>query len=325
MEFDRVTLFLGVTVGVLAFAVVPMFAGGFWLTAFMLTACYTVSIAGLSVVYARLGQVSLVQASLMAVGGWVALRLSHLGLAFEVSILCGAIFAGFIGFLIGLPALRMRGLYLALLTLMAAGGSQVLFSRIRFPNGGDGLLGAVRSGGVPMERPAIATTDHAYYIYVLVFCVLTFAIIELHRRGRPGRAWALIRKSEAAAAAAGVNIMLYKSWAFTLSGVFAGLAGGLLAGALGVLDPVNFRPSDSIMLFALSVVGGVYSWIGAVIAAVLFKVVPSLFNSIGIDGDVAGIIFGAALLHALMTAPRGLGGQLEELVGRFAGGRSRDD
>lgn len=320
MVSRNASLLLGALISAMAFLLVPAFASGFWLTAFTLAACYTIAVSGLSLVYARLGQVSLVQASLIAVGGWVALRLSHLGFAFEVSVLAGAAAGGFVGMLIGLPALRMRGIYLALVTLMAAGGTQILFSHIRFPNGGSGFLGALRSGGISMQRPQFAATDHAYYLYVLAFCVLTFAVIEIHRRHKPGRAWALIRKSEAAAASAGVNIILYKTWAFTLSGVFAGLSGGLLAGALGVLDPINFKPSDSIMLFGLSVVGGVYSWVGSVLAAVLYKIVPSLFNSWGIDGDVAGIIFGAALLHALMTAPRGLGGQLEQLVNKLLGG-----
>lgn len=323
MDWSNPRILIGVVTLAACLLIVPWYASSFWLTALTLTGCYAIAISGLGLVYARLGQVSLVQASLIAVGGWVSLRLAHLGWPFELALVSGAIAAGLVGFLIGLPALRMRGLYLALVTLMAAGGSQILFSRIRFPNGGDGFLGAVRSGGVSMDRSLLAQSDAAYFIYVVFFCVLTFAVIELHRRTAPGRAWALIRKSEAAAAAAGVNITYYKVWAFTLAGVFAGLAGGLLAGTLGVLDPINFKPSDSIMLFGLSVVGGVYSWVGAVIGAVLYKIVPSLFNNWGIDGDIAAIIFGAAMLHALITAPRGLGGQLEDLVARLTRWKSK--
>ena len=233
------TAFLAGALLVVALFVIPAVASGFWLTAFTLSVCYTIGLAGLSLVYARLGQVSLVQASLIAVGGWVTLRLSHLGIPFEICVLGGAVATGAVGFLIGLPALRMRGLYLALVTLMAAGGAQILFNRIRFPNGGEGFLGAVRSGGVPMDRSILAVSDPAYFRYTVIVCVLAFVIIELHRRGRPGRAWALIRKSEAAAIASGVNVTLYKTWAFTLSGVLAGLAGGMLAGTLGVLDPIN--------------------------------------------------------------------------------------
>jgi len=308
---------IAVVLGLLAFFAIPLASSGYWLTVFSLTACYAIAATGLALVYARLGQVSLLQASLIAVGGWVALRFSHLGVPFEVSVLIGAASAGFVGFVIGLPALRMRGLYLALVTLMAAAGFQILFNRIRFPNGGDGLLGAQRSGGVAMERPLLASSDTAYFIYLVVACILVFIAVELHRRGRPGRAWALIRKSEAAAASAGVNITLYKVWAFTLSGALAGFAGGLLAGLLGVLDPTNFRPSESILLFGLTVVGGAFNWVGAVIAGLLYKAIPALFNSWGLDGDIAGTVFGAALLHALITAPRGLGGQLEDLVAKL--------
>lgn len=307
----------------IALFLIPVFASGYWLTAFSLSVCYAIAATGLGLVYARLGQVSLLQASLIAVGGWVALRVSHLGVPFEGAVATGAVAAGAVGFTIGLPALRMRGLYLALVTLMAAAAFQILFNRIRFPNGGEGFLGAQRSGGIAMERPALATSGEAYFIYLVAACVLAFVVVELHRRGRPGRAWAMIRKSEAAAATAGVNITLYKAWAFTLSGVLAGVSGGLLAGLLGILDPTNFRPSESILIFGVTVVGGVYNWVGAVIAGLLLKAVPALFNSFGIDGDVAGIIFGAALLHALITAPRGLGGQLEDLVALLTKGRRR--
>lgn len=321
MDRHKPLTLLAAVLLLLALALVPAVASGYWLTTLTLSVCYTIAVSGLALVYSRLGQVSLVQGALMAVGGWVALRLSHAGLFFEASVIGGTLAAGLVGFVIGLPALRMRGLYLALVTLMAAGGAQILFSRIRFPNGGEGFLGAVRSGGIPMDRPVIASADPAYFRYVVLAALLAFIVIELHRRGRPGRAWSLIRKSEAAAMASGVDVTLYKTWAFTLSGALAGFAGGLLAGTLGVLDPSNFRPFESILLFALAVVGGVFSWIGAVIAGLLYKAVPSLLNTWGVDGDIAGIIFGAALLHALITAPRGLGGQVEDLLTRLFGGR----
>ncbi|MBA4263980.1 MAG: branched-chain amino acid ABC transporter permease, partial [Comamonadaceae bacterium] len=84
----------------------------------------------------------------------------------------------------------------------------------------------------------------------------------------------------------------------------------LLAGLLGLLDPATFRASESIMLFALAVVGGARHWLGAVLAAVLYRVVPALFNNWGLDADLALVVFGAALMHALITAPDGLAGQL---------------
>jgi branched-chain amino acid transport system permease protein len=247
----------------------------------------------------------------------VTLRLSHgTGLPFEVVLLGGGIAAGLIGLVIGLPALRMRGLYLALITLMAAGGVQVIVGGTGFPDGGSGFLGRVTSAGARqlMARPWLAQSDTAYFRYVLVVAAAGFLLVALHRRTRPGRAWALIRKSEACALSAGVNVTLYKTWAFTLAGFLAGIAGGLLAGSVGQLDGRNFPASDSILLFALTVVGGAYSWLGPAITGLLFRAFPSLLIAWGVDGNLAFIVFGAALLHALITAPAGVAGQLSDLV-----------
>ena len=119
--------------------------------------------------------------------------------------------------------------------------------------------------------------------------------------------------------AAGINVTLYKTWAFGIAGAIAGAAGALLAGSLGLLDDGTFRSSESIMLFALAVVGGARFWLGAVIAAVLFRVLPGLLNTWGVDSDLAFVIFGAGLLHALITAPNGIAGQVYDLVAKLRG------
>jgi len=147
---------------------------------------------------------------------------------------------------------------------------------------------------------------------------LGFGLVGLHRASGPGRAWAMIRQSEANAMAAGINVTYYKIWAFALSGFLAGIAGGLLSGALGQLDARTFLAADGILLFALTVVGGAYSWVGALIAGVLYKLLPALLNDFGVSVDLAYIIFGIALLHAIMTAPKGIAGQLQNAFSRKA-------
>lgn len=304
---------VGVAVPVILVAVfVPALFGSFWLKAFTSSAIFAIAALGVALLYGRLGLVSLAQYALLGVGGWVALRLSHgTDLPFELVLLGGGIVAGLVGLVVGLPALRMRGLYLALVTLMAAGGFQVIVNATGFPDGGPGFLGRVTVGlRSTMARPLIAQSDPAYFRYVIGVVAAGFLLVELHRHTRPGRAWALIRKSEACALSAGVNVTLYKTWAFTLAGFLAGIAGGLLAGSIGQLDGRAFPASTSIMLFALTVVGGVYNWLGPVITGLLLRAIPSLLNDWGVDGDLALIVFGAALLHALITAPSGIAGQL---------------
>ena len=143
------------------------------------------------------------------------------------------------------------------------------------------------------------------------------AVIELHRRTRAGRSWALIRRGEAVAEGAGINVLLYQTWAFGLAGICAGVAGALLAGGVGQLDGRAFAASESVMLFALTLIGGAYHWAGALVAGLLLRAVPSLLIDLGVSGYLAMAFFGAALLHALITAPRGLAGQWMGAISRM--------
>ncbi|MCB1427988.1 MAG: branched-chain amino acid ABC transporter permease [Nitratireductor sp.] len=304
----------------IALIALPSLASGQWVKIFISTGCFIVAASGVAFMYSRLGMVSLGQVALMGVGGWVMLRMNHaFNFPFEINLgVAGGVTLLF-GWVLALPALRMRGLYLALITLMAAGGLEVIFSTFRFPNGGEGFWGVMPSVAAPFRRPLIAQEDEGYLRYVMTVSFLCFLLIEAHRRLAPGRAWAMIRRSEAAALASGVNVLYYKAWAFGLSGFLAGIAGGLLAGGLGLLDAATFRASESIMLFALSVVGGARLWLGVVIAGVLYRVMPALFNNWGIDADLSLVIFGAALLHAIITAPDGLSGQIVAVLARLGG------
>ena len=304
---------------ILLIGILPGLAGGQWVKIFTSTTCFALAAMGAGFMYARLGMVSLAQVALMGVGGWVTLRLNHAAnLPFEVNLLIGAFATAVLGIVLALPALRMRGLYLALITLMVAGAFEVIFTAFQFPNGGAGVWGVGTSFSAPMRRPLLGQTDAAFLRYALAVTALGFLLIEAHRRTAPGRAWALIRRSEAAALASGVNVTLYKTWAFGLSGFLAGLGGGQLAASLGLLDAATFKASESVLLFALVVVGGARFWFGAILTAVLYRVAPGLLNDWGVDADLALIFFGAALLHAVITAPDGIGGQIAALFARRA-------
>ncbi|TFF17681.1 branched-chain amino acid ABC transporter permease [Jiella endophytica] len=313
-----------VATAALVFGIVPEVLGSLWLKVLISAAIYGLAASGVALLYARLGLVSLMQVALVGVGGWVTLKMWHAtGLPFEIDMLAGGLAAAIVGALLGLPALRMRGLYFALVTLMAAAAFQIFITATQFPNGGEGWLGVSRSAPAFMPRPLLATTDAAMFRYVVAVAVLCFLAIEACRRSRAGRAWALIRKSEASAMAAGVSVAFYKLAAFALAGFVAGVAGGLLAATIGVLDARSFPAADSVMLFALTLVGGAYAFLGQAITGLLFRAVPALLNDVGVDGDIAFLIFGAALLHALITAPTGIAGQLFGLFGRLIrlGGR----
>jgi branched-chain amino acid transport system permease protein len=151
--------------------------------------------------------------------------------------------------------------------MMMAGGFQVVINVMGFPDGGGGLDGPrVRQRAADDAAARTGAVRCGVLSLRAVWLAAVLALIELHRRTRAGRSWALIRRGEAAAVAAGVNILRYQTWAFGLAGFCAGVAGALLAGGGGQLDGRAFTAGDSVMLFALTVVGGVYHWAGALIA-----------------------------------------------------------
>lgn len=307
-----------VTPILITFAVVavigPWLFSAYWLNTFTTVACLTLVAGAVALLYGQLGMVSLAQFALSGVGGWVCLRLIHgFALPFELALLAGALVAALFGLIVGLPALRMRGLYLALLTLMVAAAFQVAVNVIGFPDGGPGFTGKVTNGPRALiDRPWIASGDAAYFRYTVFWLALGMAAVEWQRASMPGRAWALIRKSEAAATAAGVSVLRYKAWAFAFGGFLAGLAGGLIAGLNGQLDNTGFHTSQSILLYALTVVGGAYHWMGAVFAGLLMRALPALLNDHGVDGNLANVFFGFALLVSLIQGRKGLAGQLAD-------------
>ncbi len=310
---NRIAWIAAATVAAAALYFLPGLLSNYWLRTLISAAALTLASLSVSLLFAQLGMVSLAQYGLLGVGGWFALRIAHgTGLPFEVALIGGGLAAAIVGLVVGLPALRMRGLYLAIITLMTAGAIQVLISAFGFPDGGSGWLGKSSGARLMMPRPLLASGDEAYFRYSIVVVALCFGLVALHVRARPGRAWAMIRRGEVCALAGGVNIVAYKVWAFALAGFLAGVAGGLLAGGVGQLDGSAFPASQSILLFALTIVGGAYSWLGPVVAGLLLRAFPALLNDFHVDGNIATMIFGAGLLHALITAPRGAAGQIAD-------------
>jgi branched-chain amino acid transport system permease protein len=302
-----------IILALLAFVLtLPSSLGADWITTLTSVAIYSVVALGLGILYGRVGMISLGQIALLVVGTWVATRLSYgTGLPFPLLLLVSGAVACGVGILIGLPALRLSGLYLALITLMAAGAVSVVLTTIGFPNGGKGFTGRTTSvdlsGLAPVRRPAVATSDPAYYRYTVIVCALMFVLALLHVASKPGRAWASIRESEPAALAAGVNITLYKLWAFALASFMAGVAGCLLAAQVGQPSAQGFQTQDSLTLLATVLIGGIFSIWGAIVAGMFNQLVPFIFQAQwGINPNFLLVIFGVGLLQVLLTAPGGL-------------------
>ena len=311
----------------LALLVLPQLLSLYYIDAMTQVAVYSMVTLGLGVLVGRVGLVSLGQVAVLAIGAWVAARLLFAtAQPYPLVLLEAGLITMLLGTLIGLPALRLRGLYLALITLMLAGAITVVLATTNFPNGGHGFLGYNGSSVhiPPIRRPSIAASDPAYFRYAVVVAALMFLLVFAHIRTRPGRAWAAVRQSEPAALAAGINTWLYKLWAFALASFITGVAGGVLAGANHYLYSLNFPTYYSITLLAVVLMGGAYSLWGAVVAGLLWALLPSLLQDWGVSADWLTILFGVGVLQVLTTAPAGLVDQVPKdlaRLGRFLRGR----
>jgi branched-chain amino acid transport system permease protein len=306
---DRVRAVVITALLLFVLLILPSLLSGYWTNVCTAVAIYSVVALGLGVLMGRTGLVSLGQIAMLALAAWVGARLLFAtGLPFPIVLIMSGLITMVLGTVIGLPALRLSGLYLALITLMLAGAITVALRTTNFPNGGSGFLGHTESdrGAADIRRPLIAHADTAYFRYTVIVCAIMFLLALLHVRAKPGRAWAAIRQSEPAALAAGVNITLYKLWAFALASFMTGVAGALLAADVGQLFTLAFPTQDSITLLAAVLMGGIYSIWGAIVAGVLMRLLPALLDNWGLPADLLTILFGVGVLQVLLTAPQGI-------------------
>jgi branched-chain amino acid transport system permease protein len=297
---------------VIALLVLPAIAGSDWITTFTSVAIYSIAAVGFGLLYGRVGMISLGQVALLSIGCWVGTRLAYAtSIPFPLLLIVDGAIVMTIGVLVGLTAIRLSGLYLALITLMFAAATTVVLSVIDFPNGGGGFTGHTSSpdlsGLANVRRPKMAVGDTAYYRYVVIVAAILFVVALLHVATKPGRAWASIRESEPAAIAAGVNITFYKLWAFALASFLTGVAGCLLAALNGVSRAINFQTQDSLTLAATALIGGIFSLWGALIAGIFNQLLPFLFQAQwNVNPNFLLVVFGAGLVQVLLSAPGGL-------------------
>jgi branched-chain amino acid transport system permease protein len=311
---------LAVVALLLVFALVglPHLLSLYWIDNFTTATVYAIAALGLGLLVGRVGMISLGQIAVLALGAWVGAKLCFsTTLPYPIVLLVSGLITMVFGTVIGLPALRVSGLYLALVTLMLAGAVNIVLTVTNFPNGGPGFLGYNENYPGTVRRPSIAVADTAFFRYTLVVALLMFALVLWHLRSKPGRAWAAIRQSEPAALTSGVNVTVYKMWAFALSSFITGVGGALLGSTSGKLYNYSFPTYQSIELFAVVLMAGIYTLWGAILAAALFWILPALFTIWGINPEIPVILFGIGVLQVLTTAPSGIAHQFPRDMARL--------
>lgn len=288
---------VGFLVFVLPILLPERYAGRFTLVAI-------VAIVGVSLVILTgwSGQISLGQFAFAGIGAAVAAGLSVRGGDFFVCLLVGGLAGAIAAVLIGLPALRIQGLFLAVTTLsLAFAVEAVVLNPLYF-----GWL--LPEQGQTVERPNLygrfsTQSDYRYYYVVLVFLALSLLAARSLRRNRSGRVLIGVRDNGKLVQAYGVNLARTRLSAFAISGFIAAVAGGLLAFSSQAVDAGTFAPERSISVFAVTVIGGLTSLPGAMLGAVYVEGVPAALGSSPI---VALLTSGVGLLALLLFQPGGL-------------------
>ena len=306
----------GAVAVLVAFAlfVAPAIFGSFWITNFTQMAVFAVVAASAGMLYGRVGLVSLGQVAPYGIGCWVTMRLAYAtSLPFPLLLLVGGIVAAVVGVLIGLPALRVSGLYLALVTLMLAAAIETMLGVLKFPNGGSGFSGVVQSLSDlrPLRRPSFAESDPAYFRFAVIVALLMFLLAYAFLAGKPGRAWASIRQSEPSAIAAGIAVTTYKLIAFALAAFMAGVAGGLFAGSVQQSIGIDqFSRQAALFLIAVVLMGGVDSLWGAVLAGLFSKVLLDVLTTYMVGhqfwNDFSLSLFGFGLMMNLIQSTKAM-------------------
>lgn len=302
---------------VLAFVLVlPLTAKSFFVFQLTLAMIYAIAILGLNLLTGFNGQFSLGHGAFYAVGAYTAaIMMDQWGIAYYWTIPAAGIVCFIAGYLFGLPALRLEGLYLALATFaLAVAMPQVLkFSPIEHWTGGvQGIV--VLKPDPPLGLP-INADQWLYYFTLFVLLVLFVCAYRLVG-SRTGRAMKAIRDNPIAAKSMGINLARYKTLTFGVSALYTGIAGALSAIVVQFVAPDSFTFALSIILFVGLVVGGV-GWIpGAFFGALFILFVPHLAE--GVSKGLAGAVYGVMLILLIYVMPSGAAGLLKLLVDRLA-------
>ncbi len=306
----------------------PFYLNNAWLAWVIETCIVIIAVLGLYLVVGLCGQVSLGQAGFMAVGAYgTAILMSQLGISYWVALPAGTILTAGVALLFGLPSLRVKGIYLAMVTLAS---QYVIVWVITHPpfhkwsGGFDGL-----TTPFPKLGPIVFNSYSSWFYVVIAFMWGVIFFSKNISRTRVGRAFVAIRDSELAAEVLGIHIFRYKLIAFFLSGVLAGIAGALFAPYIVRIAPENFNLEKSLWYLGMLIVGGSGHVMGAVLGTIFIRLLleiavifgPSI-HVIPVIGPylanyLAGILFGLIMVIFLIFEPRGLNHRWEILKTSF--------
>ncbi|MFP4477719.1 MAG: branched-chain amino acid ABC transporter permease [Desulfatibacillaceae bacterium] len=322
--FDSAWVVFWFCVLVAGLAVLPLFLKNYYVYMANYVAINVIVAVGLNILVGYTGQISLGHAGFFAVGAYATVTLmEHAHLPFLLALPAGALSAALLGFLLGLPALRLEGPYLAIATLAFGLTTVQVIGRIDFFGGRQGLHTSELFIG-----PWQFDTDIDFYYLAVPLAFLGAWFARNLTRTKVGRAFVAIRDADVAAETMGVNVVYYKTLAFAVSAFYTGLAGGLYAFVLRFIEPEMFGMMMSVIFLAMVVVGGLGSLFGAIAGAILLSLLDlqlrnildmpyigewlkllskSYFSITGVS-NIQFILYGGIMIFIMLFEPLGLYG-----------------
>lgn len=273
----------------------------------------TIAILGLGIVTGSAGMIALCQLTFAAVGAWVVTGMNLIDYnraqavletdpgadpapffgGYLIWLILGAVAAGIVGALIGLPALRLRGVNLAVVTLGFAAAASATLYMLQFPGS--------RGEGVTVTRPEMFSRDKNFFVLAAIILAIVAIVVYFLQNSRWGSSWRAVAFSERGTAAVGQRVATAKLTAFALSATLAGISGGLMAGQVGHAFAASFTPIQSLALYVLAIMSGAHLIDMAIFGGILWVAVPELLKRWEVSQDWAFVIFGVLGVQALTT------------------------
>ena len=299
--------------------IVPLALGEYYISILNLILIAVVGALGLNILVGYTGQISIGHGAFMSVGAYTAANLvTHLDAPFWITIPAGGIMAALIGAVVGIPSLRIKGIYLAIATLAAQLIIEWTINHVPAISGGV-------QASIQVPRPVFfgtpLKTETQRYLFLMGFVVLAIVGTSNLVRSRIGRAFIAVRDQDVAAEIIGTDIFRYKLWAFAISSFYAGVTGVLYSYSLGIANYEMFQLTVSIDYLAMVIIGGLGSILGSILGAIFVTLLPIVTRSfletfgglIFSQADLANIIpnlrlilFGGLIIFFLVVEPEGL-------------------